>query len=434
MRIDVAIFGARMHYAVPRILARANLLGTLYTDAYLGNKPLLRGFLTRLPARYTPPTIRRLLGREEPEISAAQVVSFDVLGLKAVWLRQRTRSSAERPRLHARIARRFGRLVVRAGFPGAGAVYALDGVALEIFRAAKGRGLFTILEQTIAPARIESRLLAEEAERWPGAQIRTKDHRADNPMIPRGEAEWPLADCIVCGSEFVAAGLESLGVERTKCHVVPYGVDTTIFRPRGQRSHTPDLKVLFVGAVGLRKGVPYLLEALRKIEDVRIQCRLIGEIEIQRSWLDKHVGTAQLVGPVPRSEMTSLYDWADVLVLPSICEGSATVTYEALASGLPVITTPNSGSVVRDGKDGFVVPIRDPDAIAARLRQLIEDRELLRSMAANARRRGLEFSLESYGDRLIELIGLTLQSGAHHRMCGARAAASPPVEGAGSCS
>lgn len=73
------------------------------------------------------------------------------------------------------------------------------------------------------------------------------------------------------------------------------------------------------------------------------------------------------LGRVPRAEMKDLYNWADVFVLPSICEGSAMVTYEALLAGIPTITTDNSGSIVRDGIDGAIVPIREIDAIANQL-------------------------------------------------------------------
>jgi glycosyltransferase involved in cell wall biosynthesis len=76
---------------------------------------------------------------------------------------------------------------------------------------------------------------------------------------------------------------------------------------------------------------------------------------------------------VTRQEVRRHYQWADVFVFPSLCEGSAMVTYEALAAGLPVITTPNAGSVVRDGVDGFIVPIRDAEAIAAKLDLLARD-------------------------------------------------------------
>ena len=94
----------------------------------------------------------------------------------------------------------------------------------------------------------------------------------------------------------------------------------------------------------------------------------------------------------------------DVFLLPSICEGSATVIYEALAAGLPVICTPNAGSVVRDGVDGFIVPIRDPDAIMEKLEQLATNAQLLAQMSENARRRAGEYSIDAYGERLKEVL------------------------------
>ena len=108
----------------------------------------------------------------------------------------------------------------------------------------------------------------------------------------------------------------------------------------------------------------------------------------------------ELTGPVPRSEVLAQYAWADVFFLPSLCEGSATVTYEALACGLPVVCTPNTGSVVRDGIDGFVVPMRDAAAMADRLLQFHQDRDLLESASEQARQRASEFTLEAYRTRL----------------------------------
>jgi glycosyltransferase involved in cell wall biosynthesis len=99
--------------------------------------------------------------------------------------------------------------------------------------------------------------------------------------------------------------------------------------------------------------------------------------------------------------MADHYAWADVFLLPTICEGSATACYEALAVGLPVVTTPNAGSVVRDGVDGFVVPIRESEAIVERLERLAEDRDLVDRMSTDALVRASEFTLAKYGERLI---------------------------------
>jgi glycosyltransferase involved in cell wall biosynthesis len=107
--------------------------------------------------------------------------------------------------------------------------------------------------------------------------------------------------------------------------------------------------------------------------------------------------------------MAQHYAWADVFLLPSICEGSATACYEALAAGVPVITTENAGSVVRDGIDGFIVPIRDAGAIVERLEMLHRDRELLESMARGALQRASEFTVEKYGDRLIAALRAAIE-------------------------
>jgi len=107
-----------------------------------------------------------------------------------------------------------------------------------------------------------------------------------------------------------------------------------------------------------------------------------------------------VVGNVPRSEMQREYQQAHVLVLPSISEGSANVCYEALAAGLPVITTPNAGSVVRDGLDGYIVPIRCDQSLAARIASLVEDRDRLAAMSANALARAAQFTWADYARRL----------------------------------
>ncbi len=102
--------------------------------------------------------------------------------------------------------------------------------------------------------------------------------------------------------------------------------------------------------------------------------------------------------------MQKQYEWADVFLLPSLCEGSATVVYEALSAGLPVICTFNTGSVVRDNVDGYIVPIRDGEAIAEKLLHLAGHLGIRADMSANAASRAKQFSLTAYRDRLLDAI------------------------------
>ncbi len=116
--------------------------------------------------------------------------------------------------------------------------------------------------------------------------------------------------------------------------------------------------------------------------------------------------------PVPHSEVEAHYAWADVFLLPSLYEGSATVIYEALRAGLPVVVTPNAGSVARDGQDGFVVPVRDSDAVVAALERLAADPDLRLALGRSAAARGAQFGLDAYGARLREVLRGVAPAGA----------------------
>jgi glycosyltransferase involved in cell wall biosynthesis len=162
---------------------------------------------------------------------------------------------------------------------------------------------------------------------------------------------------------------------------------------------------LTVGAVGLRKGAPYALAAAQSLMG-KAEFRMAGALDVTthaQQLLSTHIN---LLGAVPRSEIHQQFAWADVFLLPSICEGSATVCYEALSFGLPVIATPNTGSVVRDGIDGFVVPIRNAESIVERLERFDSDRDLLAFMSRNALERSADFTVERYGERLLSSLGV----------------------------
>jgi glycosyltransferase involved in cell wall biosynthesis len=226
------------------------------------------------------------------------------------------------------------------------------------------------------------------------------DHAGE--LAERERDEWTEADIILCASEFVRDGISRMGGPIERCVVLPYGVDVKpVLEPK--ESHTGPLRVLTVGTVGLRKGSHYVFDVACKLEGAA-EFRMVGPLTAPQSMLGNRPGNLELVGAVPRSEITAHYRWADVFLLPSLCEGSATVTYEALGLGLPVVCTPNTGSVVRDGIDGFIVDARDSPAIVKRLLELRADPELRNRMSEVARDRGADFSLDQYGRRLNEVL------------------------------
>src|SRR5262249_793634 len=107
---------------------------------------------------------------------------------------------------------------------------------------------------------------------------------------------------------------------------------------------------------------------------------------------------------VPRQQISVEYALADVFVLPTLADSFSLAHLEALAHGIPVITTENCGSVVRDGVDGFIAPVRDPKALADKLESVVTNRALRTELSYNGKKRGADYTIEKYGSRLLRAI------------------------------
>jgi len=403
-RFLVAQLGARQGYAVPTVLHGAGLLECLCTDV-CASLPALRLVDRLVPRSVRPAGLERLLGRKPAAVPDAKIVCFPWFAATSVWRRSRRRGPGDLLRFYAWDNRRFCDLVVRHGFGRANAVYGYNGASLEILKRAREEGLATVLEQTSSPAAREQIYLDEEAARWPQWELSVLQRQDWEPLADREMREWELADRIVCGSQWVTEGMAAVEGPVGKCRVVPYSVSDRFFcyadRDSRRRETSTALRVLFLGNVRLLKGIQYFMEAARLLAGENVQFRAVGPSSVSHkaeAEIRRHV---DYVGPVPRSTVPEQLRWADVLVLPTLSEGSALVCYEALAAGLPVVTTPNAGSVVRDGAEGYIVPIRAPEAIACALSRLAADRQLLAEMSRRATARAAEFTHERYAERLL---------------------------------
>lgn len=400
-RFLVAQMGARMHYAVPRMLQRAGMLEHFYSDiCAMKGWPRL---LANVPDVLRPNGLRRLLGRLPEGIPAHRMTTFSGFGWRYTRRCAAARSPAEATQVHLWAGKRFCELVAGQSWGKASGVYTFNGAGLEVLQTARRLGVRTVVEQTIAPREVQMELLRQEEEAFPGwVSSSLVDPHAEQ-FAARQRREWELADRIVCGSEFVLGGIASCGGPTDRCHVVPYGFDGGTPGPRPERDPDRRLRVLTVGGVGLRKGSPYVLAAAKRLRG-QAEFRMVGAVGVTAAAESELRRIVQLQGPVPRAEVESYYRWADLFLLPSLCEGSATVVYEALAAGIPVICTPHTGSVVRDGLDGFVVPIRDSEAIADRIELLATNRCLWEQMSEAARQRAMQFTLQHYARRLLNAI------------------------------
>ena len=407
MSVLVAQLGARMHYAVPRILHAAGQLDHFYTDI-CGTKgwPML---LKAIPKALRPAKLERLVGRIPKDIPADRITAFSGFGIKYARRLAASDNTDERNAAFLWGGKEFNRKIIVRGLGNARSVYVFNSAGLELLEAAHRRGLKGVVEQTITPRKIEWQLLLEEQVRFAHWEKRIGEHLMSD-YCDRELAEWTAADLILCASPYVQERIIACGGAPDKCVVVPYGIEVQSAEcgrtphpcpvTKTDREKNRPLRVLTVGAVGLRKGSPYVLEAAKKMRGIA-EFRMVGAIQVSESARTELESWVDLTGSIPRSEMSKQYEWADVFLLPSLCEGSATSTYEALGYGLPVICTPNTGSVARDGVEGFIVPAHDSQCIVEKLEHLATNLDLLAWMSDAARQLSEYFTLEKYAERLI---------------------------------
>jgi colanic acid/amylovoran biosynthesis glycosyltransferase len=256
-----------------------------------------------------------------------------------------------------------------------------------------------------------------------GTGINVRPISRTEPIPVAGLREvFERAAAVHCVSEAIAVEASRYGLDRAKVALIRPAVDPAFFSPSTTRAADAEtFRVVSIGHLRWLKGWEYGLEAIARALERGVPARLDlfggdpdptmgehGESErLLHTVADLSLGErVQLHGTVPSRTVRDALRVADVLLHPSLSEGIPTVVVEAMACGLPVVTTDCGGvrEVVRDGIDGFVVPLRDSDALADALAALWADPLLRERMGAAGRERVLSsFTLRS---QLDEYVGL----------------------------
>jgi len=274
-------------------------------------------------------------------------------------------------------------------------------------------GVPSVLSMVHGDVREEKAVLEREAAESPEFfPIYLGDGRLDLGALDwlheRRLRDIALADRVLVPSDHIADTLALHGTPRERISVIPYAADSRRFAPAPGKRHGDRCTFLFAGGITQRKGIKYLLEAWRLIRRPGWTLQLLGALPSDPGPLAGYLGAVEHLGRVAHSEMPARMAAADVFVFPSLFEGSAVVTYEALACGLPSVVTPEAGSVVRDGVDGFLVPSRDVEALAKGMERLGDDAELRATMAVSARRRAEAFDWPRYHASLRDALALAV--------------------------
>jgi glycosyltransferase involved in cell wall biosynthesis len=300
------------------------------------------------------------------------------------------------------IARAFGRFSARH-LPDADALVTWSGAGVEAVAEAKRRGMTVVLERGSTHIVRQSEILRVGFGRW-GVPWPETDAR----LMERELVEYDAADLIVTGSTFARESFLARGFGAERIAVNPYGVDLARFHPAPPSAARREKRVLFVGEVGIRKGVPWLLDAFARLPS-DWTLHLVGPMAPGFRDVLARLPHERVVmrGVLSREALAKAYREADIFCLPSIEEGFGMVILQAMASGLPVIASratggPDTGG---DGCELLIVPPGDSSALGDALCRLAGDPDLRRALgAAAATRVAAGFTWDDYGRRAIGIL------------------------------
>ncbi len=409
-KVVVVHGGARDAYQVATALAEADLLEALVTDLFW---PSDRSWAQALAAKLPPGLQSMLRARSAPALPSARVRNCMLAGLKTLALDRLPRISFDMRRRAIRSAdatqgRTAGRLANRTG----AGLLAYSYFAYDAFRTYGGPGI--LFQVHPHPATIR-RILSEELAMHPDcASSLTQEWEL---ALPEEEfqhlvAEPTLAARFLCASSFTRQSLIENGAPASAIRVVPYGVDLQRFRPDPARRAPAGskLRLLFVGRINQRKGVKYLLEALRLLRTDQIELTVCGRVvdglELFKPFADR-VTIRPSVSP---AELEAAYQAADLFVFPSVAEGFGQVLLEALASGLPILSTTHTAApdLLTDGphgyQEGFIIEPRRPDLLAERIEWAVDHRAELAEMGQRARTRATQFTAERFRSGVVDAV------------------------------
>ena len=293
------------------------------------------------------------------------------------------------------------------------AVYAYEDGAQLSFAEARRRGIRTLYDLPIGHWKAARTLLLDEAEREPEWAATLTGNRDSPEKTGRKDEELALADVVFVASAYTRRTLSEAAGFKGTVLVVPYGAPASmpaVSDENSARQPSKKLRVLFVGSLGQRKGLSYLFEACRLVRPA-VTLTVIGQKpQGPCAALDRELAAVRWISGCPHREILAEMAAHDVFVFPSLFEGFGLVLLEALAMGLPVITTAHTAGpdLITEGVEGFIVPIRDSAAIAARLELLHREPARLAEMSRRARLRAREFSWAGYEETLAACVSRAL--------------------------
>jgi glycosyltransferase involved in cell wall biosynthesis len=403
--------GARDSYQLARALEEADMLDVLVTDLFW---PADRGWARWLEGMLPARLVRVLRQRNEDHLSGSRVRCCGLSGLAVLTLDKLPRVPFSWRRRAARHAdATLGRVAAECATQNGSELVSYSYYGFDAFTRFAGLGILFQLHPHPLSMR---RILNEELAAHPDCADSLRQEW--ELSLPEGDfqrlvRETTMPTHILAASSFTRRTLLEQGIPASAVTVIPYGVDPERFRPdakRKSRGQGP-LRLLFVGRINQRKGIKYLLEALRSFDAESVHLTVCGRV-VDGLELFRPFGSQVEVRPsVSGEDLVAAYQAADLFVFPSVAEGFGQVLLEALACGLPILSTTHTAApdLIEDGEQGFIVEPRRPDLLVHHISWALANRAELACMGERARRRAREFTWERFRSGVV-----TAMDSIHH--------------------
>ena len=214
--------------------------------------------------------------------------------------------------------------------------------------------------------------------------------------MARKDKELDLADLVIVPSKWALKTLRFSKAGAKRVLKIPYGTPADDIQVRTKRPSGP-FSVLFAGKIGMRKGVPLLIEAWTRLGLPNAQLLLAGPMKVADGFLNEQ-SNIQYLGALHRLRLLEVMKTSDLFVFPSLADGFGLVIGEAMSAGVPVLTTTNTGGpeLITNGQEGWCVPSHDIDALVERIEWAYQNRDALYEMGVLARKRAEQWTWADY--------------------------------------
>jgi len=408
MKVVTVHRGARDSYQVARALQEAGLLERLVTDIYWpADRGWAGGIERRLPRRISA----ALSCRHAAGVPANAVTSCGLSGVsslvasKASWMPNRWEREAVRW-CDRSLGRRAGRIATRKG----AALLSYSYYAHSAFSNYEGDGPRILFQLHPHAASVRS-ILRRERELNPDcAPSLDQEWELALPEadLRRLTEESAMAQHWIVASSYTKRTLTDAGIPAERIAVIPYGTDLNRFSPaREERGSRGPLRLLFVGTLGQRKGIKYLVQAVEMLPAGSVELTVCGRPVDDLALFRESRADIRLYPSIGAQGLLDAYRSADVFVFPSLAEGFAHVLLEAMASGLPIVSTARTAApdLIRHGREGYIVLAGSASELAAAIESFLRRPESARTMGEAARRRAETFTWRNFRRGVAEFVG-----------------------------